>query len=174
MSKSIVLDLDGVVCDIVGGLNRELEKIGIPDFDYSGWLLTGIDDEVSVDIFNNNLFWKNLKPFEDAWHQVNYWFNSGVDVHIVTSRRTGASVSNTASWLDMWKINTMSPKFSEVNKKHEIISEIDPLFVVEDNPLEVEILIEKGIKCYLRRTWYNKEYWDVLPTIGNLYEIRDF
>lgn len=173
MKKSIALDLDGVIADVVAGLNKKLEKLGKPDFDYSNWLLTGIDDPLSIEVFSDQLFWKNLKPFEDAWHQINYWFNLGIDIHIVTARKPGAGIDSTVPWLDSWRINTLQPQFSEIGKKHEIISKLNPLFVVEDNPLEVEKLIDNGIKCYLRRAWYNKEYWDDLPTIGNLYEIRD-
>ena len=61
--------------------------------------------------------------------------------------------------------------FSEFGKKIDIIKNIDPLFVVEDNPYEIEILESYGIKCFLRAAWYNQDYWNKMNTIESLFEI---
>ena len=81
------------------------------------------------------------------------------------------SVNATAAWLDDWKINTMTPQFSALNEKYKIAKEINPVYMVEDNPSEVKILLEHGVNCFLRKAWYNKSYWEELPTIDNLYDI---
>jgi hypothetical protein len=170
--KSIVLDLDGVIADIDTAINKKLTQSGRGDFDYSSWLTTDTKDEYALEMFSNELFWKNLIPFEDAWYQTNKWFSDDIDVHIVTARKKEASVRMTEPWLDAWRINTLRPKFARINKKFEIIQQINPIFVVEDNPNEVISLIDHGIKCYLKKAWYNKDFWNDLPCIENLYELE--
>lgn len=170
MNNKIILDLDGVITDIDSLIDETLESYGVSE-DYSSWLTTDTKHPEALKLFSNPVFWKNLKPFEDAWHQVNYWFGKGIDVHILTARRSEASVNATADWLDDWKINTMTPQFSAFNEKYKIAKEINPVYMVEDNPSEVKILLEHGVNCFLRKAWYNKSYWEELPTIDNLYDI---
>lgn len=172
MNKVIALDLDGVISDIGQSLDIELEKRGYQDYDYSQWLITHHECDLSNEIMQPKLFWKNMIPFKDAWHQVNYWFDKSYDVHIVTARRTDASISATQDWLDGWRINTMKPIFCKMGEKHNIINELKPLFVVEDNPNEVITLLEEGNNAYLRKAWYNQEYWNKLPSIGSLLELE--
>jgi hypothetical protein len=174
MNKSIVLDLDGVISNITNSIDNWLLKnknIQKGEFNYSDWIITDSKDDRAMDVFNDNLFWKNMIPYEDSWHQINYWFNSGIDVHIVTARRCPAAIEETHAWLDFWRINTTTPYFANINEKHTVISELNPKFVVEDNPHEVKILIDKGINAFLRKQWYNKEYWHEVPTIETLYEL---
>lgn len=171
-NNSIVLDLDGVIADIDTAISDYLHYDCGVDEDYSSWLITDTKDVEALKLFANDLFWKNMKPFEDAWYQVNKWFSDGVNVHIVTARRTEASVRATEPWLDNWRINTLQPKFARMHSKHEIISEINPIFVVEDNPNEVISLRDHGINCYLRKAWYNKEFWGDLPCIETLYDLE--
>lgn len=172
MNKKIALDLDGVIADIDKAIEEALSSRGFDDYDYSNWLITHHECDLSNEIMGNSLFWKNLHPLTDAWHQVNYWFAHGYDVYIVTARRTDASMSITEQWLDDWKINTMPPIFAKMGEKHNIINELNPLFVVEDNPNEVKTLIEEGHTAYLRKAWYNREYWGKLPTINKLSELE--
>ena len=170
--KKIVLDLDGVIADIDTAVSNHLLDESGAKIDYSSWFTTDTKNEEALKLFNNPIFWKNIKPFEDAWNQVNKWFSDDVDVHIVTARRMEEAVRSTEPWLDAWKINTLRPQFSKMNVKHKIIAEIDPLFVVEDNPHEVISLRSHGINCYLRKAWYNKDFWDDLPCIETLYELE--
>ena len=170
MNNKIILDLDGVITDIDSLIDETLESYGVSE-DYSSWLTTDTKHPEALKLFSNPVFWKNLKPFEDAWYQVNYWFGRGFDVHILTARRSEASVNATAAWLDDWKINTMTPQFSALNEKYKIAKEINPVYMVEDNPSEVKILLEHGVNCFLRKAWYNKSYWEELPTIDSLYDI---
>lgn len=171
-NKKIALDLDGVIADISYGIDLALEKRGIEDYDYSGWLITYHECNLSNSIMNNSLFWKNLKPLSDAWYQVNTWFSEGYDVYIVTARRTKYSIEITEDWLNSWRINTMQPIFCNMGEKHKVIEEINPLFMVEDNPNEVMTLREAGVNAFLRRAWYNRPYWEKLPSIGNLLEMK--
>lgn len=172
MSKAIALDLDGVIADIGEALTVALEVRGHFDYDYTDWLTTHHECELSDEIMGNHLFWKNLKPFEDAWFQVNKWFAKGYDVHIVTARRNESSISGTQQWLDEWRISTMPPIFCKMGEKHDVIKKINPEFIVEDNPNEVITLLEEGHNAFLRKAWYNKKYWNQLPTIGSLLELE--
>ena len=172
MNKNIVLDLDGVIADIDSSIYEHLNSRGADDYDYSHWLITHHSCDESDEIMGNSLFWKNLIPFQDAWYQVNYWFSLGYDVYVVTARRTDASMSVTEKWLDDWKINTMPPIFAKMGEKHTIVNDLNPLFVVEDNPHEVKTLLEEGNNAFLRKAWYNQKYWNQLPTIGNLTELE--
>lgn len=174
MRQSIVLDLDGVIADIAQSIDDWLfYNNGIPngEYDYTNWLISAQDDTNAMSVFNNPLFWKNMKPYEDAWYQINNWFSKDIDVYIVTARRCESAIKQTQAWLDIWRINTMPPIFTNVHKKYHEIKKINPIFVVEDNPNEVEILIENGINTYLRKQWYNKQYWDKFPTIETLWDL---
>lgn len=172
MNKVIALDLDGVIADIGEALNIALEERGHFDYDYTEWLTTHHECDLSDEIMDNSVFWKNLKPFEDAWHQVNKWFSDSHDVYIVTARRSQASISVTESWLDEWRINTMPPIFCKMGEKHNVIKKLNPEFIVEDNPHEVITLLEEGHNAFLRKAWYNRKYWNELPTIGSLLELE--
>jgi hypothetical protein len=170
--QSIVLDLDGVIANIALSLDDHITHTGYPDFvDYTDWLISDSSDEEAMKIFNNPLFWKNMKPYEDAWHQINYWFEMDIDVHIVTARRCPASIEQTQPWLDYWRLSTSPPVFTNIHEKHEVIQNLNPRFVVEDNPTEVEILLSEGVNAFLRKQWYNKKYWSKLPTIDTLYDL---
>lgn len=172
--KSIVLDLDGVISDIASSLDKWLwDKSGLTreSCDYSPWLISDCDDDRAMEIFNNPLFWKNMKPYEDAWHQINYWFNKDIDVHIVTARRCEAAMTQTLPWLNDWRINTTIPIFTNIHEKHNVIEKLSPQMIVEDNPNEVKILLNEGMNAFLRKQWYNEKYWDELPTIETLYDL---
>lgn len=168
MKKNIVLDLDGVISNISQSIDKHVGN----DCDYSDWLITDSKDEQAMSLFNDALFWKNMKPYEDAWHQINYWFNKGIDVNIVTARRCPKAIEATQPWLDLWRINTMTPHFAKINKKYEVIKFLNPEFVVEDNPHEVRLLLSKGINAFLRKQWYNEPFWEELPTIETLYDLE--
>jgi len=172
MGKAIALDLDGVIADIGEALTIALEIKGHFDYDYTDWLTTHHECSLSDEIMEEPLFWKNLKPFEDAWYQVNKWFAQGTDVYIVTARRSEVAMGITQDWLDQWNIGTMEPIFCSMGDKHNVINELNAQFVVEDNPNEVITLLEEGHNAFLRKAWYNKKYWNELPTIGSLLELE--
>lgn len=175
MNKNIVLDLDGVIADIASSIDDALSStygVDRKECDYSSWLTTEHHCEISDKMMGNSLFWRNLKPFKDAWHQINSWFSNGYDVYIVTARRTEHSINVTEQWLDEWKIATMPPIFAKMGEKHNIINKLMPLFVVEDNPNEVITLLNEGHNAFLRKAWYNEEYWKKLPTIDSLLELN--
>lgn len=170
--ESIVLDLDGVIADIASSIDNYIAKTNPQgQCDYTDWLISDTNSEDAMKIFNDPLFWKNMKPYEDAWHQINYWSDLGVAVHIVTARRCPASMMQTQPWLDQWRLSTTPPVFTNIHEKHEVIEKLNPRFVVEDNPNEVKILLSEGVNAFLRKQWYNKKYWDELPTIDTLYDL---
>jgi hypothetical protein len=169
---SICLDIDGVVSDICAGLNYELEvKRGIFDVDYSEWLIGSYEDDLTKEIFGSQLFWKNLKPFDDAWYQINKWWSLGYDIHFVTARLNPAGKDILPVWLEDWRIQYSNFHFAAAGAKIDIISGIDPIFVIEDNPHEVAVLNHYGVPCFLRRAWYNSEFWEDMDSVGSLLEI---
>lgn len=172
MRKTIALDLDGVITDIAGGLEKRLTRDARKGINYTDWLTTDTKDDYALSIFGDEVFWKNLHPFMDAWYQVNNWFAQGVDVNIITARRLPASKKTAQPWLDDWRINTLIPKFAMIHEKYEIVKDLNPVFMVEDNPNEVRILREHGVNCYLRKAEYNKKYWNELPTIDTLFDLE--
>jgi uncharacterized HAD superfamily protein len=168
----IGLDIDGVISDIVARLNDELASRSYDDYDYSNWLCTIHNCGLSDEIFSNPLFWKNLKPFNDAWHQVNYWWSEGHEIHLVTSRRSAVSIDCLDDWLGSWGVSYDRFHVSKMGSKCEILKELNVDFMIEDNPNEVLLVEENGIKCFLRRAWYNIDYWDSLDSIGSLYDLK--
>lgn len=172
-NPTMVFDLDGVIADIDTSMYNWLCGIGVPvdEMDYGDSLISKVNDPDMLKIFNNELFWANMKPYEDAWYQINYWFSIGYDIEIVTARQQVASKEQALPWLEKWNINSRLPHFSTVGNKIDIIKNIDPIFVVEDNPAEISKLQENGIKCYLRKQWYNQKYWGEYNTIDTLFDI---
>ena len=172
IKKSIALDLDGVIADIATSLENELVARNlIEEGDFEEWIIKDTKNQEILSIFNEPLFWKNMKPYKDAWHQINYWFSLGYDIYIVTARRQPNAISETIPWLENWNINTMKPIFCNLGEKINHIKKIDPVFVVEDNPREIRKLEEAGVKCYLRAQSYNQAYWNEFTTIESLLEI---
>lgn len=172
IKKSIALDLDGVVADILTSLENELfARDLIKKGNFEEWIIKDTKNKEILSIYNDPLFWKNMKPYKDAWHQVNYWFSLGYDIHIVTARRQPNAIEQTAPWLESWNFNTLNPVFSKLGEKINHIKKIDPIFVVEDNPHEIVKLQNAGVRCYLRAQSYNQAYWNDFTTIESLLEI---
>lgn len=169
---NIGLDIDGVITDICLSLNNELEKLDYVDFDYSKWLLTVHNCELSDSIFSKKLFWKNLKPFYDSWHQINNWWSLGHDVFLITSRRSEASMETLEPWLDSWKILHSGFYFTEMGKKIDKIKDLNIDFMIEDNPYEAMTIEENGTKCLIRRSWYNSDFWEDFESIGTLFDVK--
>jgi len=172
-NKAIVLDLDGVIADIESPLVDIIYSRGVPaeDIDLESWIISDTKNQDILEIYNDPLFWKNMKPYRDAWHQVNYWFGIGYDINIVTARRQPNAVAQTIPWLESWNINTLKPIFCNLGEKINYIKKIDPVFVIEDNPREIRKIEQAGVKCYLRAQSYNQKYWNEFTTIESLFEI---
>jgi len=172
INKAIVLDLDGVIADIATALEDALFASDyIKQGYFQEWIIKDTKNKDILKIYNDPLFWKNIKPYFDAWHQINYWFSLGYDINIVTARRQPNAISETIPWLENWGINTAKPIFSNLGEKINYITKIDPIFVIEDNPTEIQKIEAAGVKCYLRAQSYNQEYWNDFTTIESLFEI---
>jgi uncharacterized HAD superfamily protein len=169
---TICLDVDGVVTDICASLNRELEdKRGIFNYDYSDWLITPFENNLTKEIFSSKTFWKNMKPFADAWYCINHWWSMGHDINLITARMNPSGRDTLEEWLYNWRISYNNIYFSKMGEKLDVIKDMDPIFMIEDNPHEVMKIKEAGIRSLLRRGWYNSEYWEDLDSIGSLYEV---
>lgn len=167
----IGIDIDGVISDIAASLNKELSNRNYYNYDYTDWLCTVHHCDISDDIFTDPLFWKNLKPFNDGWHQVNNWWSQGHKIHLVTSRRSDLSIGILEEWLGSWKISYDRFHIAKMGNKSEVLHSLNADFMIEDNPSEVLAVQKEGIKCFLRKAWYNIEYWDDLDSIGSLYDL---
>lgn len=172
-NPTIVFDLDGVIADIDSSMSDWLHNLGVPveEMNYGPSLISKVNDPDILKIFDTPLFWANMKPYKDAWYQINYWFSIGYNIEIVTARQQESSREQTLPWLEKWNINSRVPHFSEFGKKIDVIKNIDPIFVVEDNPEEIKELEKFGVKCYLRKQWYNEEFWHKYTTIETLFDI---
>lgn len=171
--SNICLDVDGVIADICAGINNELEiKRGMYNYDYTDWLISKYESSLTKEIFGSKVFWKNLKPFDDAWYVINNWWTLGHDIHLVTARLDPAGRKVLFEWLDDWRIQYNNVHFASMGEKIDVIRDLDPLFVVEDNPHEVALIKQGGYECFLRRAWYNSEYWEDYDTIGSLFDIE--
>lgn len=172
VNKSIVLDLDGVIADIDKSVSNYLQQDGsVDDPSYAEWFTTNTKNPEALKLFGNSLFWKNIKPFSDAFFQINYWASIGYEINVVTARRQEASVKEAMPWLNKWHIEIHEIYFAEYGKKIDIVKNIDPIFVVEDNPEEIKVLESCGVKCFLRAAWYNQSSWNDFTTIESLYDI---
>lgn len=167
----IFVNLDGVVFDIIAGLDKALEKQNKIKYDYSDWVVYKKSDDCINNIIENNLFWKNLKPFEDSWHQINYWFSIGHTIIGMSDRKSEVHQKILEDSLDNWRISCSLPLYVNTNEKQNYIPQSDTTLVIDDNPQTVLCLIENGINAVMRRAWYNKPFWDTVPNIGNLYDV---
>lgn len=170
---TICLDVDGVVTDIASGIENSLTKMGLPEMDYTHWLVQKYEDDLTLSVFNNKPFWLNLKPYEDSWYQMNYWWSKGIDIHLVTGRYSNEGKTTLIKWLDNWKIAYTSVHFAELGSKIDIIRNLNCSFMVEDNFNEIESLTSHGVKCFMRKQWYNKDYWGKYNSIDTLFDIKE-
>ncbi len=165
-----MFSLDGVVRDFVKNLNFELEKRGKVNYDYAEWYLHEIEDEDCDEITSSNLFWKNLKPFDDAWYQINYFFGRNVPIYILCD---SYDVEREMKWLDSWRI----PYNDVISFRGDIDSFIRshyPSIIVDDHPDRVEYYRDMHVSGFLKRSWYNRDRRDKLPNLGDLFEIKAF
>jgi len=168
---NICLDLDGVVADLVGGINKELDVRGLAGFDYAHWVVGVFEDDLTREIFGSAVFWRNLKPFVDSWYAVNDWWAVGHDVFFVTARYSDVSRRWVRPWLDMWNLQYSDVFFAEMGSKAEVVSRLGAEVMVEDNPYEVRALRDAGVDCLLMRAWYNSQFWEDVPSVGSLLEV---
>lgn len=167
--KPYVFRLNGVIRDFVKDLNIELEKKELYNYDYSEWHLDNKPDANCYEITLKNLFWKNLKPFDDSWYQVNYFFNQCIPIYIASDR---GDIEKDMEWLDAWKI-----QYDKVIPLHidfeSTIKKLNPELIVDDDPIRVRYLNTIGYNAVLRRAWYNRDHRNDIPSIGSLLEIKD-
>lgn len=167
--KPYVFRLNGVVRDFVKDLNIELEKKELQDYDYSEWHLCNKPDANCYDVTSKNIFWKNLKPFDDAWYQINHYFNQCIPIYIASDRN---DIEKDMDWLDSWRI-----QYDKVIPLHidfsSAIEKLNPELIIDDDPGRVKYFISKGYNAILRRAWYNRDQREKMPSIGSLLEIKD-
>lgn len=169
-NKVIALDLDGVLTDIGSQILKSVPN------EYSVQLITDALFNVEAnhlnDVFENPLFWRNLKPIKDSWHCVNKWFSSGYDVFFVTARRSSNSIDEIANWLEGWKIGYNDFIVTDQMGKHDVIKKLGACLYVDDNPFEIEkIRSILDIDAFVMKTWYNEKIINKLPFVESLAHI---
>lgn len=178
----IALDVDGVVCNIDDQLSyllKERHDIDLHPRDFKRMPLQDqITDEYGVDRewirkeFENNTFWLNMKPYEDAWYMINKWFGEMHDIYLITRRKLNA-IALTERWLDEWNINYSRLFCSETKlEKYKTANKLGCDFFVEDHPEEVTSLMENfNGQPFLIKRPYNLAYHDTLPAIDSLRDL---
>lgn len=166
----MVFSLNGVVRDFVKDLNFKLEEQGLINYDYSEWIVNGEYNEACDNIIDNNLFWKNLKPFDDSWHQINYFFSQNIPIFISSP---ASYVDEAETWLDSWRIQ-YNQVINSTFEYYENLQQLQPSVIVCDSPQVITMCSVFGLNGILRRAWYNRDFWDTLPNIGNLFELKAF
>lgn len=176
--KSVCLDFEGVVCDIVGGVCYEKDRPDPSDFDrysdhYYEWFagsdLNNLDensDEIRDQFYSDYLFWKNLKPFVSSWYAINQWWSKGYDIFLLTS----VSEIWVSEWLDMWKLQWSQLISCYDYPKMNVVSDNSFDLVVLNNPDDVASARRFGVNAFLYRAWYNSPYWDHVDSVGSLME----
>lgn len=159
MNKTICLDLDGVITDIGASLKNCAEK-DLIEFDASHIgeaLLTPDGVDYLEFIFEDPLFWRNLKPISSSWHAINHWFMAGYDIVFVTARRSETSIGEMVPWLDGWRVMYSDIVVCDMGHKYEHLLKLNPIFYVDDNPSEIEkINKETSINSFVIKHWYNE------------------
>jgi len=166
--RPLVFKLNGVVRDFVKDLNFFLEKRDLVNYDYADWHLINKYDQNCDEVTSNPLFWKNLKPFDDAWYQINYFFNQSVPVIIVSD---AYSTEKDEEWLDSWRIQ-YNKVISSRYDFTDTIKDIKPSLIVDDIPKNIELYRSLGLDGFLRRAWYNRDFSSSLPSIGNFFDLK--
>lgn len=168
----VCLDVDGVIVDIVAGINEKLTDLGLSDFDYAHWLVGGFDDDVRSSVFSDGLFWKNLKPLVSSWYAVNDLWGRGFDVVLVSDRCSDVSCGGLLSWLDSWKFQYSDVVFCDVGGKLDVLLDCGAVFLVDDDPYELKSVVDGGGSGVLMRAWYNSQFWDDFVSVGSLLDLE--
>lgn len=166
--RPLVFKLDGVVRDFVKNLNIQLEKRDLINYDYADWYMYNKYDKNCDEIANNPIFWKNLHPFDDAWYQINYYFNQSVPVFILSD---GYNIEKDEQWLDSWRIQydkVISTRYDYIGE----LKQINPSLIIHDIPDKINLYRSEGLNGILRRAWYNRDKRDSIPNIGNFFDIK--
>jgi hypothetical protein len=103
---------------------------------------------------------------------VNSLWGRGFDVVFVTARSSDASRGCVHDWLDDWKFQYSDVVFADVGSKIDVLRDCGGLFLVEDNPYEVRSVVDGGGKAFLRRAWYNSQFWDDFDSVGSLFDLE--
>jgi uncharacterized HAD superfamily protein len=175
MSKTICLDLDGVITDIGQQVKNYLEKDSLevnPDL-IGDVLLTPDGVEYVEYIFEDPLFWRNLLPIKNSWHCINEWFSNGYDIVFITARRSEISQSEIDPWLNGWQIQYNDVIIADMYHKYEIIDKLQPLFFVDDNPREIyKVGSITGTAVAVMETWYNQHLIKSLRSVNKLTDLK--
>lgn len=171
---NIALDLDGVLTNIADRI-VEFAQHGDVEVDalHICNSLTTPDGVSHLEhIFNDANFWAGLKPIEESWHCVNDWFSRNYDVVFITARRSQLSISQIHPWLERWEVMFSDVIVCDMGSKYEYINKLNPLFYVDDNPNEINVILDKtDVNAYVMNTWYNKHCIGELPFVSSLTEL---
>jgi uncharacterized HAD superfamily protein len=182
----LCIDIDGVIADTSFELDYVADKCGHERYDFS----ESFDPEKVHDIdwvsesLKSEVFWRNIRPYEDAWYYVNKWFMSGIDVSFITARNAMWE-EITEAWLDDWDIPYNSIFFTNTGKKVETMINIQEksnngslVFMIEDNPIEVNKINKEGMYAYCVDRPHNEGFsidtpWWANSGVGKSYSLSE-
>jgi len=182
----LCIDIDGVIANTVLELDCVASSGGYEKYSFS----ESFDPDKVHDIewvsnsLKSEVFWRNIKPYEDAWYHINKWFMSGIDISFITARNAMWE-EITEIWLDDWDIPYNSIFFAKSGKKGEIMEKIqeesnngNPVFMIEDNPIEVNKINNKGMYAYCINRPHNEGFlidppWWLDGSAGRSYSFHE-
>lgn len=104
--------------------------------------MTSLNQRVLDFVLDDDLFWANAIPNDDAWNMINKWFMSTHDIFIISTRSV-RQFSISEWWLDRWKVYYNNLICGAVRgNKNTYIDMFNLDFFVEDDPLEAKKLSE--------------------------------
>jgi uncharacterized HAD superfamily protein len=174
MTQKICLDLDGIITDIGSQIKEYAEKdaLEFEPMHIGEALLTPDGVDYLEFIFEDPLFWRNLLPIKESWHTINDWFMSGKDIIFVTARRSDISIGEMVPWLDNWGVMYSDIVVCDMNRKHEHIGKIKPIFYVDDNPTEIKMINDNLLlPTFVMTTWYNFHLID--DSLNSIHRLSD-
>lgn len=151
--KKVIFDIDGVVADFEGGLNRELlRKFG--DLAVCDRSVFSLEKRYSGDVLeyaqkltNDPNFYYSIQPIFGATDFITELEDRGFDVEFCSSRPESATTF-TRRWLRGAVGGNHDLNCGIRNKARFLGGRTDILFAVEDNPTQIENLKSVGIFVY--------------------------
>jgi uncharacterized HAD superfamily protein len=171
------LDIDGVTSNVTREMLYRVNAYGVDatDEDITTFKFEEclpVPKDFIVEQFQDQTFWLNQIPFEDAWTCINKWFSDGHDIFFITARHEDARES-TYRWFEMWDIPFNDVLFgNEHMGKHEVITELGAKFFVEDRITEATEIARQGIMSFLMDRTYNKGETPAVR-VKSMYDIDD-
>ena len=161
--KSILLDVDGVTADFIGGLERALNHTFSPE-DLKEWdvlkKLEPSQREKALEALSGTSFWRNLPVKDGAKEGVRFLENMGYEITWVTSPWTSCEGWEAArrDWLDEhFGLGTQGHHYIPTSSKEKVVGDV----FIDDKPENVKGWREAhpGKQAFIFDAPYNKSFY---------------